>query len=163
MGVFLDYTPLRKSLCAKRNTLDNKTQRDATTQVLQQLLQLDVFQNAHSVGLYCATRGEIDVFALAAQPNKQFLLPIMQNNQTLIFSTYQPGDILYANRYGISEPDASKKIVPLEQIDLIILPLVAFDETGQRLGRGAGYYDRTLHFIQQTPRPQKPYLIGVAY
>jgi len=80
----------------------------------------------------------------------------------MLFIKYEEGEQLIKNRLGILEPifDAKKIIYP-QKIDLVIVPLVGFDENANRLGNGGGYYDRTFIFKKQ--QPNKPYLIGIGY
>jgi 5-formyltetrahydrofolate cyclo-ligase len=85
-------------------------------------------------------------------------LPVMQGRSTaLIFRCWRPGDALTAVQWGIREPlRAQPELVP----DVVLVPLLAFDKNGQRLGYGGGYYDRTLAAL----RTVKPLLaIGLAF
>ena len=81
----------------------------------------------------------------------------------MLFLLHEKDDPLIKNRFGILEPlfDA-KKILKPEELDLVIAPLVGFDENANRLGLGGGYYDQTFAFKKQQ-RQNKPYLIGIAY
>jgi 5-formyltetrahydrofolate cyclo-ligase len=56
-----------------------------------------------------------------------------------------------------------QKLIDPDQLDLVIVPLVAFDKSGNRLGKGGGYFDRTFEFLNEAPRPKKPFLCGIAY
>jgi len=99
------------------------------------------------------------------QAKKHCYLPILSENDKnpLIFSRYNSGDRLHANRYSILEPVniSCNNILP-ENLDIVITPLVAFDLHGHRLGAGGGYYDRTFAFLQAHPR-ERPCMIGLAY
>lgn len=68
------------------------------------------------------------------------------------------------NQYGISEPDIpiSHQLKPIE-LDIVLMPLVAFDLNGNRLGMGGGFYDRSFSFLMRRKSNKKPRLIGVAY
>ncbi len=68
------------------------------------------------------------------------------------------------NQYGITEPDPdSTQLVCRGRLDLVLVPLVAFDGNGNRLGMGAGYYDRTFHFLRHRRHWLKPRLVGLAF
>jgi 5-formyltetrahydrofolate cyclo-ligase len=77
----------------------------------------------------------------------------------LIFQQWSPETRMKTNCYGIPEPDEAPEI-QLSDIDLILIPLVGWDETGGRLGMGAGFYDRALQPFTQTDAPIRA---GVAY
>lgn len=78
------------------------------------------------------------------------------------FAAYQAHTQLKLNRYGIAEPD-NLDFLPAAALDLVIVPLLGFDKHGQRLGSGAGHYDRTFAFLNNLVKPSKPVLIGLAY
>lgn len=67
------------------------------------------------------------------------------------------------NRYGILEPQLNcSHVSPVAQLDMILMPLVAFDSKGNRLGMGGGFYDRTLAHLPKN-KAQRPTLIGIAH
>ncbi|AMN46672.1 hypothetical protein ACG33_06095 [Steroidobacter denitrificans] len=71
---------------------------------------------------------------------------------------------LRTNRYGIREPDpAHAPDIAVRLLDLVLLPLIAFDDYGGRLGSGAGFYDRHLHHLCRQRQWRRPRLIGLAY
>jgi 5-formyltetrahydrofolate cyclo-ligase len=76
---------------------------------------------------------------------------------------FQPKQKLIKNRYGILEPPINnQRLTPTWSLDLVLMPLVAFDAKGNRLGMGAGFYDRTFDVHNHPYRP-KPKLLGLAY
>ncbi|OGO91519.1 MAG: 5-formyltetrahydrofolate cyclo-ligase [Coxiella sp. RIFCSPHIGHO2_12_FULL_42_15] len=158
-----DFKTLRHQLRQQRKHLSPTQQKKNSHLICQRILQQPVFHAAQSFAIYSATEGEPDIFSLQQVKNKWLFLPVISAEKELAFFPFMSGEALHKNRYGILEPAKKEKIVAAQQIDVIILPLVAFDENGHRLGRGAGYYDRTLAFMQQHPRPEKPFLIGVGY
>jgi 5-formyltetrahydrofolate cyclo-ligase len=80
------------------------------------------------------------------------------------FVRYRPDSVMRKNRYGIAEPNPRHgEIIPVRQLDLVLLPLVAFDARGWRLGSGAGFYDRSLQHLRAGRRWRRPLLIGVGY
>lgn len=127
--------------------------------IARRLLGDFVFMKGAIVAGYAAVRGEVDPFPLMAALQAQghaLCLPQTQGDK-LTFRAWQPGDPLVVGRFSIPEPDAKAKE---RRPDLILVPLLAFDRDGYRLGYGGGFYDRYLseHRAKRTIRA-----IGIAY
>jgi len=147
----LDYRKqLRQSIRTKRQALTPLQQQQAAQQLLKQITQLPGLKTAKSVAIYLAADGEIDPMPSIQwlwQRGYQVCLPVIHpfSKGQLLFLKYHPDTIMVLNRYKIREPKlAATDIVPVNDIDIIFTPLVAFDASGQRMGMGGGYYDRTL-------------------
>lgn len=121
------------------------------------------------IAAYMAYGSEIDVAPLAALARKhgcRLYLPSIVNvdRASMVFVPYDAHTPLKRNRYGILEPDANRASpIPAIQFDVVLMPLVAVDAEGWRLGSGAGYYDRYFKHLRAGRRWRKPRLIGVAY
>jgi 5-formyltetrahydrofolate cyclo-ligase len=128
-----------------------------------------LFLNSRSIALYLPADGEMDtapLLALARRLKRRCFLPVLRGapHYSLWFAEYRPGDPLRPNRFGILEPALGRrKILPAWGLDLILLPLVGFDQAGNRLGMGGGYYDRTLAFLHRRLHWRRPRLIGLAH
>lgn len=122
--------------------------------VVEGILSLPQWKSASTVLLYHALPGEVDLTVLMDVPGKRVALPLVEGD-SLLLKEYLPGTLVrgYA---GIMEPPFSAPDVELSEIGLAIIPGVAFDPEGHRLGRGRGFYDRLL------PGLRCP-LVGAAY
>ena len=138
-------------------------------QLSQRLSTLKEYQNSQRIAVYWSVGGEMDLANVIQQAwlaGKDIFLPVL-DGQTLLFSAYHSNSLLKNNRFGIPEPNQScetkSTLIPKESLDLILLPLVAFDDNGHRLGMGGGYYDRSLAFTLNTPISARPFLMGIAH
>lgn len=157
---------LRRQLAERRRAL-TPPQRIAAAQGLRRSLeQLPEYFTDLRVAGYWASNGELPL-NLAIPPlatrGQQFLLPVIGPGGRLRFAPWQSGEEVQPNRYGIPEPVAPKELLEPFQLDLILVPLVAFDRHGHRLGYGGGYYDRGFAFLKEQVRPTEPLLVGIGY
>jgi 5-formyltetrahydrofolate cyclo-ligase len=128
------------------------------------LVNTTLFKHNQNFACYVAVENEFDcapIMKAVWEAKKNCYLPILSKTSTLAFGVYESDTILKLNRYHILEPDTSSYF-PLEQLDVVLMPLVGFDLQGHRLGMGGGYYDRTFQFLlDKTIR--KPFMLGLAY
>lgn len=99
------------------------------------------------------------------QQQKSCYLPLVSadvHDKKLTFALYQPETKLRLNRYHVPEPQNSTIIQQANALDIVIVPLLAFDKQGLRLGTGGGFYDYTFSFLIHA-KPHKPLLLGLAY
>src|SRR5690606_26994955 len=84
---------------------------------------------------------------LRLAPGQVWCLPCLQDDGSLRFAPWRPGDALKPNRYGIPEPDvAPSSTLAGADLAVVLMPLLGFDAAGHRLGMGGGYYDRSFAF-----------------
>ncbi|HBD13021.1 MAG TPA: 5-formyltetrahydrofolate cyclo-ligase [Porticoccaceae bacterium] len=159
---------LRRSMRQRRRKLSPAHARNASRQILSHLSRDQYLLRADRVALYMANDGEIDPGDLlqdALQRKVACYLPVLQplRRGHLHFVRYRGQERMRRNRFGIAEPRLKPgNIADPWTLDIIFLPLVAFDREGNRLGMGGGYYDRTLASLRQRTR-RRPRLIGLAY
>jgi len=120
----------------------------SSNQICTRIKALEQYRRAKNIALYFAINNEIELSSIsnsAPLQGKFCYFPALNKDLTLSFLPATPATPFKNNKYGIPEPDVSfDTAIPVEELDLIIMPLVAFDMRCTRLGMGAGYYDRTL-------------------
>lgn len=162
-----DRKELRRALRTRRGALDAATRQQAAASVCARVVELACYRNAQHVAAYVAIGGELDpgpLLQTAHAQGKQIYLPRIppRHPGILQFCAWRPGAALQPNRLGIPEPAAadSKRIAP-EMLDLVLVPVLGFDDQGHRLGMGGGYYDRTFTFLKTGVH--HPFLLGLGY
>lgn len=126
-------------------------------------------QRYQHIACYFPADGEINLFPLMQylwRQNKHCYLPVIGRpfDKTLRFSLFNKDTCLHLNRFGIPEPEQSqRRLRRTFALDLVLMPLVAFDCKGNRIGMGGGFYDRTLAFLAQRQHFLKPDVMGVAH
>ncbi|MGR5065813.1 5-formyltetrahydrofolate cyclo-ligase [Photobacterium sp. DNB22_13_2] len=158
---------LRKRTREHRRQLTSVQQTDAARDLLEHCKQASSLLQAQHIALYLANDGELDttpVIEWLWQQGKEVYLPVLHpfSKGHLLFLHYTPTTRMNRNCYGIQEPVLDIRLVkPVIELDTICTPLVAFDNTGQRLGMGGGYYDRTLSLWHNERRGPRP--VGLAH
>ncbi|WMY95425.1 MAG: 5-formyltetrahydrofolate cyclo-ligase [Arsenophonus sp.] len=154
---------IRKKLRKKRQELTHVERKKSAYKITKLILDQKKISSATHIGLFLSFDGEINTNFLIEnlwKHNKKIYLPILNTyNQEVIFVKYLPNTLLKKNYFNIYEPLVNNKnIIPIKNIDIIFVPLVAFDKKGNRLGMGGGYYDRLLQNLNKNTYP-----IGLAY
>jgi 5-formyltetrahydrofolate cyclo-ligase len=158
----MSNTSIRDSIKQKRRLLTADVPTECGQTISHTITQLHAFIEAKSVAFYYPNENEVDCFSLVAMcrhQQKSCYLPTL-NQDKLTFSLWDANSILRANRFGIPESTHPEQKNPNE-LDLVLVPLVAFTEDCHRLGMGAGFYDKT--FADRLKQPAPPLLIGIAY
>ena len=164
----ISRTEIRKKVREARRNLTPSFQNQAEENLTINFSQQVNLPKKAKIGLYLSNDGELRTNKLIQTlrvKKHQVYLPIIHpfNGASLLFQQYEENSPMVANRYAILEPKLNcSQICPLPELDILLMPLVAFDEQGNRLGMGGGYYDRTLakHYAEQR---EKPKLIGLAH
>lgn len=152
---------LREAMLARRMQIPHPAMVQAGEAMGRHFADHPVLAFAPSFAGYIAMRSEPDItsiFRLMARFHKQMALPCVTPQKTLVFREWKPGETLVRHTLGMQEPTAeAPEIIPA----IVLVPLLAFDSGGGRLGYGGGYYDRTMVQLRADGMP--PLFIGVAY
>lgn len=154
---------VRLEMRRRRKALTSDAVTQATKNLATQLCAQPWYATSLHIGVYHAQNGECDPCDFVRQAwedGKQCYLPIIQAHHHMVYGPYAPETALHPNRFGIAEPDHPQATVDGKQLDIILVPVLAFNTSRQRLGNGQGYYDR--HFASKKPSAP-PRLIGLAY
>lgn len=132
---------LRKQLLAQRRALTPELWRVKSDRLCANLQSWSVFQNAQNILAYFSIQNEPDLTPLFSQKNWGFPRCV---GDSLHWHYWQPTEVLIPGAYGILEPSPDAPTVSPQTVDLILVPAVACDSLGYRLGYGGGFYDRML-------------------
>lgn len=155
---------IRLTIRDRRRLLSAIQQEESAKLLAEKLSALKVMQKAKKIALYLANDGELDLSYFITwcwQNNIAVYLPVIHpfSKNHLLFLRYQKNTEMIKNRFGIEEPKLTvTNLLPVTELDILFTPLVAFDEKGNRLGMGGGFYDRTLANLSTNCR-----IIGLAH
>ena len=160
-----DRNELRAALLDQRSQLATVDIERASIAVARRVLDLPVVAAATRIAAYRAVRGELDADAgvqWAWNAGRRVYLPVTVPPRHMTFARWRQGDQFAKSRFGIDEPLPAARRVATTRLDVVLVPLVAFDRHGHRLGQGAGYYDATFSFRLRARRT-RPVLVGLAH
>ncbi len=143
--------------------MDGRARVAADAAICRAVVELVADSSARRVSSYLATDGEVDLAAFhdwASLNEVEVWLPAVSDGRTMEFRRHQRGGPLVEGPLGTRHPPPSSAARGLGDLDLAIIPLVAFDESCNRVGRGGGYYDRALAPLGDR---SAPFAVGVAF
>jgi 5-formyltetrahydrofolate cyclo-ligase len=161
-----DLRQLRRDLKQRRALLEPDEIQSSSFRIAAKFWQLPCVQRVANIGIYMSVAGEIDCGPLIKMGwlrKKRVFAPVLVKNR-LNFAPLNPGSKLVENRFSILEPVyRTDDLIKPRQLNIVIVPLLAFDTQLNRIGMGAGYYDRTFAFSKRQKIWRHPLLIGVAH
>lgn len=161
-----DRRAIRRRMRQARRQLGDAERRAAAAQVAARLARMGLPRPHSRVGVYLPMDGEIDpapVVQLARSRRCRLYVPVITSFRLrhMRFAPLADGAGLRRNRWGIHEPEGSG--ISGRWLDLVLVPCVAFDARGDRLGMGAGFFDRHFSFLAHRGAWRRPRLVGLAY
>ena len=135
---------LRKTFREQRNSLTDKTKK--SQMITKNIISSPIFQNASVVMLYRSAKGEVEtdvLWQICKEQGKTCVFPKCVSKTEMIAVLAESEGDFSVSGFGILEPTSDEAFLK-EQIDLIIVPALAFDRNHYRMGYGGGYYDRYL-------------------
>ena len=138
----LDKSALRQEILQQRQSLSPAQWQVKSNQICDRLKSITQFKEAQTILAYFSFRQEPDLAPLFSL-KKNWAFPRCVG-KSLVWHLWQPGTELNTGKYGIQEPCKNSIIVDPAVADLILVPTVACDTEGYRLGYGGGFYDRLL-------------------
>jgi 5-formyltetrahydrofolate cyclo-ligase len=159
----MDKQILRKIMRERLKTQKEVSRRKRSTAIKGRLFRLSEFKKAKTLMLYASFQGEVDTKSMiegALKKGKQVALPfISKGTKRLIPRAITAQATLEKGPYGIMQPKKyCSRLIAKHNLDLVVVPGLAFDSSGVRLGRGKGYYDRFLASL-----PKKTHTVGVCF
>ena len=152
----MDKRDLRKQIAQEKRKYSASQKNEWSSNLFQKLEGHPLFLQAKNILLYHSLPDEVQTHAFIERwyPYKRIILPLVKGDE-LEFKYYEGKNSLQTGSFGIEEP-TGRQVENLDEIELSIVPGVAFDRAGNRLGRGKGYYDRALSRLHS-------YNIGICY
>lgn len=168
MMKLIDKKELRKEILTYRDALSSEECREKSLRIAERVLEMDGFKKANKVLLYASMRSEVKTECIdrkARELGKEIYYPRVQGDK-MEFYLVEGETKLEISRFGILEPkiDREKRFVPKdEDVILVLMPGVVFDQAGNRIGYGGGYYDKYLHWLEQMIESENICKMAVAY
>ena len=150
---------MRRNILALRKKLSASEVEILSPKIANRLISLNVFKNSEIIALYVPIKNEVDLMTLLTEKGKRFVFPRVENG-TKKLSFYEAAslDDFEKGSFNIPEPKTTLNKVDIENIDLFLVPGVAFSEKCERIGYGGGFYDTTLKF-----KNKNSHTLGVAF
>ncbi len=139
---------LRTELLKVRNSILEQTRHAESEKIANRLIETELYKNAESIFVYVSVGSEVETSGIIERiinDGKRVAVPLCDKDERIMTAVLiDSRDDLKTGAYGIPEPKNADRVLPKNEIDLIITPAIAFDRQGMRLGYGGGYYDKFL-------------------
>lgn len=159
----LQKAGLRQSLRRGRSAIPLPQRRRSARQAALQLLRRRFLNRARHVAVYLSVRSELSTAPLIAgllRRRHRLWAPVTLPGGRMRFAPLRPHSCLRRSALGLPQAARARPLRTARRLHLMVLPLLAFDAHGRRLGNGGGYYDRALCGVR---RGHRPLLVGYAF
>lgn len=157
----LNKTQLRQTILKQRRSLNFPEWQTKSLAICDRLNSLPLFTKAQTILAYFSFRQEPDLNPLFVSPIKWGFPRCV--GTSLVWHSWQPQEPLQKGKYGIKEPLATAPMIAPNEVDLILVPTLACDKQGYRLGYGGGFYDRLLSSAEWVNIPTIGIVLDFAY
>jgi len=154
-----DVESIRVGMLARRRRLSDVEVSRVSAVIVERLLGLPEMLSTRTIGAYMGIRGEVDPSPLRDDGRFEVALPVATPGEPLRFVV--PDEELHSGPYGIPQPGSGREVEPCS-LEVVLVPLVAADLRGNRVGHGAGFYDRTFGGCREGSGVG-PILIGICH
>ena len=156
---------IRREAKLARQNLGANYRAHASEIICNKVVRSNFFRRAENIGCYLSSEMEVDTRAIilrAQRMKKRIFAPVVEENYLMKFREVSAICDAQQNSFGIMEP-VSGEFFSASQLDIVLTPGVAFDDSGNRIGMGKGYFDRTFSFLAARNVYFRPKLIGLAF
>ncbi len=155
----MDKKELRSEILRRRKSLSSEEVADKSLSIVSNLSKIQCYNYSKIIALYSPYRNEVDLLSLFSDSSKRFCFPkVVKGTKKLDFYLLNNLSDFIEGAYGIMEPSDSLEKVAVEDVELFLVPGVAFSIDMERIGYGGGFYDTTLQY-----RSTNSKTIGVAF
>jgi 5-formyltetrahydrofolate cyclo-ligase len=145
--------------------MSDEARDHASSKICLKIIHSHEFFSCDSIACYLPVFGEVDptiIIKRAWCAKKRVFCPVTDAHGNMIFRQLTPNTDLERNKFGLLEP-VSGPVAAAKTFDLVITPVVAFDDQHHRIGMGGGYFDRCFYFLKHRKKWLRPKLIGIAF
>lgn len=156
---------IRRKAREARRSLSAEQRRKASARIAAAVVHSHFFRRSRLIACYLPMPEEVDTWPIierAWRMKKRIFAPMLAPERLLRFREVRRDTTLVTTGFGLQEPVLGDELGARE-LDLVITPLVAFDDSASRIGMAGGYYDRTFSFLRGRNSLLRPKLVGVAF